>query len=69
MQYVVQLRETNSRNWSFGVVTPLTHRGFNGLTPDTEYDMEVRTRIDGSESDLAIIKVRTNPAGELGSQN
>lgn len=64
--YVVRIREANTSNWSFGFETPLTACGFVDLKPDTEYDVEVRTKNRDGESEPVLIKVRTSPAGSLG---
>ena len=64
--YVVRIREANNGNWSIGFETPLTGCSFLGLRPDTEYEVEVRSKNDQGESSPVLAKVRTNAEGSLG---
>ena len=64
--YVVRIREANNGGWSFGFETPLTGCGFVDLKPDTEYEIEVRSKNATGEGDPAVIRVRTSPDGSLG---
>jgi hypothetical protein len=66
LTYVVRIREANTRNWSFGFETPLTGCGFIGLKPDTEYEVEIRSKNAHGESGPVLAKVRTTPGGSLG---
>ena len=63
--YVVRIRETNSGEWSFGYETPLTSCSFVDLKPDTDYEVEVRSKNDQGVSEPARIRVRTSPEGML----
>ena len=63
--YVVRIREASSGEWSYGFETPLTGCRFVGLKPDTEYEVEVRSKNAHGESGPARIKSRTNPNGGL----
>ncbi len=63
--YVVRIREANAGSWSFGFETPLTACGFVDLKPDTEYEVDVRSKNFNGESDPVLVKVRTNPEGGL----
>ena len=63
--YAVRIREASAGNWSFGFETPLTSCSFVDLMPDTEYEVEVRSKNSGGESAPEVIKVRTNPEGGL----
>ena len=63
--YVVRIREANAGNWSFGFETPLTACGFVGLKPDTEYEVEIRSKNASGESEPSLAKVRTSPEGGL----
>ena len=63
--YVVRIREANAGNWSFGFETPLTACGFVDLRPDTEYEVEVRSKNSSGESEPVRLKVRTDPGGGL----
>ena len=63
--YVVRIREADSGRWSFGFETPLTSCGFVDLKPDTEYEVEVRSKNSSGESTPVLVKVRTNPEGDI----
>ena len=63
--YVVRTRKANG-NWSVGFETPLTGCGFVGLTPDTEYEIEIRSKNIHGESNPVTAKVRTKPDGSIG---
>ncbi len=63
--YVVRIREANCGSWSFGFETPLTSCGFVDLKPDTEYEVEVRSKNSSGESIPVLVKVRTNPEGDM----
>ena len=66
--YVVRIREANAGSWSFGFETPLTACSFVDLKPDTEYEVEVRSKNSSEESAPVLAKVRTNPEGGLAVQ-
>ena len=63
--YVVRIREANAGSWSFGFETPLTACGFVDLKPDTEYEVEVRSKNSSGESGPVLVRVRTDPEGGL----
>ena len=63
--YVVRIREANNGSWSCGFETPLTACGFVNLRPDTEYEVEVRSKNSQGESDPVLVRVRTDPEGGL----
>ena len=65
LTYVVRIREANVDGWSYGFETSLTACGFADLKPDTEYEVEVRSKNSSGESEPVLIKVRTNPTGRL----
>ena len=44
---------------------PLTACSFVDLKPDTEYEVEVRSKNSSGESEPVLVNVRTNPAGSL----
>ena len=63
--YVVRIREAGNDNpWSFGVRTPLTSVAFVDLKPDTEYELQVRTRTAAGEGPPALFRMRTDPEGD-----
>ena len=61
--YVVRIREVGTDEWSYGFETPLTSCGFDGLKPDTEYEVEVRAKNDSGVSEPSVSKVRTKADG------
>lgn len=61
--YVARIREVGTRSWSFGFESPLTHFSFVDLKPDTEYEMQVRTRSPAGEGEPSLVRMRTGPAG------
>ena len=63
--YVVRIKEVGSGIWSCGFETPLTSCGFVDLRPDTEYEIEVRTKNAHGVSDPTTVRLRTNPEGSL----
>ena len=63
--YVIRIREADSGNWSFGFETPLTSCSFADLKPDTDYEVEVKSKDGQGESDPARINVRTTLEGRL----
>lgn len=64
--YLVRIREVGTAAWSVGFETPLTGCGFVDLKPNTEYEMEVRSKNAQGRSGPVSIKVRTDPEGSLG---
>ena len=66
LTYVVRIREFGTDEWSFGFETPLTGCSFVGLKPDTEYEMQVRSKNVAGESESAYAKCRTDPTGGTG---
>lgn len=65
--YVVRIREADAEEWSFGFETPLASFTFIDLKPDTEYEVQVRTRNAAGESPPAFFRIRTDPAGDAGN--
>lgn len=63
--YVVRIRETGTGDWSVGFVTPLTGCEFDGLKPNTEYELEVRAKNDAGVSEPVFLASRTLPDGRL----
>ena len=65
--YVVRIREADADQWSFGFETPLASFTFIDLKPDTEYEVQVRTRSAAGEGAPAFFTIRTDPAGDAGN--
>ena len=61
--HVVRIREKASEEWSVGFETPVPACTFAGLEPDTDYEVQVRTRTARGESAPAFLKIRTDPVG------
>jgi len=64
--YVVRIREVGTTEWSVGFETPLTGCGFVNLKPNTEYEMEVRSKNAHGTSGPVSTMVRANPDGRVG---
>ncbi len=64
--YVVRIREVGTEDWSFGFETPLTGCGFEYLKPNTEYELEIRSKNEHGKSKPALIKFRTGSQGAAG---
>ena len=66
MTYVVRIREVAApdKHWSFGFETPVASFTFVDLKPDTEYQLQVRTKGRAGESPPAFFTIRTNPTGD-----
>ena len=64
--YVVRIREVGTEDWSFGFETPLAGCGFEDLKPNTEYELEVRSKNEHGKSKPALIKFRTGSQGVAG---
>ena len=62
--HVVRIREAGREAWSFGFETPLASFTFVDLSPDTEYEVQVRARTASGEGEPAFLRLRTNPKGE-----
>ena len=66
--YVVRIREAGEdKDWSFGFETPITSFTFVDLKPDTEYELQVRTKNAAGEGAPAFFSIRTDPAGDAGN--
>ena len=50
-------------DWSFGFETPITSFTFVDHKPDTEYELQVRSRSAADEGAPAFFRIRTDPAG------
>ena len=47
LTYVIRVREAGSEHWSFGFETPIPSCTFVDLTPDTDYELQVRAKNAG----------------------
>ena len=65
--YVVRIREAGTEDWGYGFQTPVNSVTFVDLEPDTEYELQVRTRNAAGEGAPAFFRIRTDPAGEAGN--
>ena len=65
--YVVRIREEGAEEWSFGFETPLATFTFIDLKPDTEYEVQVRSKNAAGEGPPAFFTIRTDPAGDAGN--
>ena len=63
--HVVRIRERGTEEWSFGFETPVTGCTFTGLKPDTEYELEVRSKNAHGESAPSCLTIRTDPEGGI----
>ena len=63
VSYVLRIREKGAAEWSFGFETPVTGCTFTDLKPDTEYEVQVRTKTARGKSAPTFTSIRTNPAG------
>ena len=62
--FVVRIKEVAADDWLIGVEVPLNTISFTDLKPDTEYEMEIRSKnIAGLESEPTKQIVRTSPHG------
>ena len=50
----------------FGFETPLTACGFVDLEPNTDYEVEVRSKDSRGENNPTSVRVRTNAEGGVG---
>ena len=67
MTYVIRIREAGEPDWSFGFETPITSFTFVDLKPDTEYELQVRTKNAAGEGNPAFFSIRTDPTGDSGN--
>ena len=63
--YVARFREIDKDEWSIGVETPRTGITITDLKPDTEYDIELRSKNAAGESEPVRVTYRTGPDGGM----
>ncbi len=63
--YVIRIRELNRTDWFCAFETPLTSCGFADLKPNTEYEVEVRSKNDLGTSPPVTARVRTASDGTV----
>ncbi len=61
--YVVRIREKDAEHWSLGFETPVPGCTFADLNPETEYEVQVRTKTARGESAPTFLTSRTDPVG------
>ena len=61
--YVVRIREVGTEQWSCGFETPIPGCTFAYLEPDTEYEVQVRTKGPAGQGEPVCLRIRTNPVG------
>lgn len=54
LTYVVRIRELGTEQWSFGFETPVPGCTFVDLKPDTEYELQIRTKKATGKEPLRI---------------
>ena len=67
LTYVVRIRESGAEQWSFGFETPIRSFTFVDLKPDTEYELQVRSKTATGEGPPAFLGIRTSPTGSGGN--
>ena len=69
LTHVVRIREagTPDKDWSFGFETPITSFTFVDLRPDTEYELQVRSKNAAGEGAPVFFSIRTGPTGQGGN--
>ncbi len=60
--FVIRVREVG-KEWSVGFETPLTGCSLNGLAPDTDYEMEVRTKQGSKLGSPTKVRIRPDSSG------
>lgn len=63
--YFARIREAGTENWIIGIETPLTSCMFCDLKPNTEYELEVRSKKGNQVSEPARMKIKTKGDGRL----
>ena len=63
--YIVKIREAPVGPWTPGFITPFTNQQFEGLKPNTAYELQVITKSTHGESPPVSIKAKTNSHGGL----
>lgn len=60
---VVRIRKAGTEDWSAGFETPLSHCQFHGLEPNTEYEVEIRSKSAAGLGAPAQARFHTKPDG------
>ena len=63
ISYVLRIREKGTADWSCGFQTPVPACTFADLKPDTEYEVQLRSRNASGDSPPTLLSIRTNPKG------
>ena len=67
LTYVIRIREAKGGAWSVGFETPLFTCSFVGLSPNTEYEVEVTSKNAIGESSPVLTRFQTDQHGSVGS--
>ena len=65
--YVVRIREAGTEAWSIGFETPVTNFTFSDFKPDTEYEVQVRSKTAAGEGAPTFVRLRTGATGDGGN--
>ena len=58
---VIRIREIGTESWSPGFETPFNMCSFVGLSPDTEYELQVTHKNEAGESEPTVSTIKTAP--------
>lgn len=64
---VVRIRQAGTETWSPGFETPLNGCNFVGLTPNTEYELQVTHKNAAGEGPPTKLRCKTKSNGDIGN--
>ena len=59
----MRIQEKGTEHWSFGFEAPVPGYTFADLEPDTENEIQIRSRNASGDSPPTLLTIRTNPEG------